>query len=177
MSAATNMTVDARAFRQALGQFPTGVCVVTCRGEEENLGMTMSSFNSLSLDPPLVLFSIDKRALSLPQWQRAAGYVINILADNQQAVSNKFARAGTDKWQGTHFSPGYAGAPILAGVAAAFECRPFAIHEGGDHLLFLAEVIRFSFERDRRPLVFSKGRYARLEQTQDPAPWPLAIHY
>lgn len=168
---------DGREFRRVLGQFPTGVCVVTCRGEEGNLGMTMSSFNSLSLDPPLVLFSIDDRALSLPQWRRAEGYAVNVLADNQQALSNRFARAGADKWQGTHFRPGHAGAPVLAGVAAAFECRPFAIHEGGDHLLFLAEVVRFSCEPDRRPLVFSKGRYARLEQTQDAAPWPLDIHY
>lgn len=177
MSAWASVAIDPKAFRQALGQFPTGVCVVTCRGDGEDCGMTMSSFNSLSLDPPLVLFSVDKRALSLPQWEQAKGFAINILADNQQAISNRFARAGANKWEGTHFDRGFADAPILSGVAAVFECRPWALHDGGDHVLFIVEVLEIRAAPDRRPLVFSKGRYARLEQTQDTAPWPLGIHY
>lgn len=177
MTAPAPISLDPRDFRRALGQFPTGVCIVTCRGDGEDCGMTMSSFNSLSLDPPLVLFSVDRRALSLPQWRQAKGFAINILADNQQALSNRFARAGTNKWAGTHFERGFADAPVLAGVAAAFECRPWAIHDGGDHILFVVEVIDMRSTPDRRPLVFSKGRYARLEQTRDVAPWPLDIHY
>ncbi|GGA48474.1 flavin reductase family protein [Pelagibacterium lentulum] len=177
MSALEKPALDGRAFRHALGQFPTGVCVVTCRGKDEDIGMTMSSFNSLSLDPPLVLFSVDRRAMSLPQWEAAGGYAINVLADNQQAISNRFARAGTNKWEGAHFERGFADAPVLTGVAAAFECRRWATHDGGDHVLFVAEVVRLKSAPDRQPLVFSKGRYARLEQTTDVAPWPLDIHY
>ena len=168
---------DPRALRQAFGQFPTGVCVVTCHVENEDIGVTISSFSSLSLNPALILFSIDGRALSLPRWQAAEGYAVNVLADNQQALSNRFARRGGDKWQGTHFRRGLYRAPVLAGAAAVFECRRWAEHDGGDHRLFLAEIMNFTAERDRRSLVFSGGRYARLEQTQDVAPWPLDIHY
>src|SRR5271169_7054766 len=95
---------DARAFRQALGQFPTGVCVVTCLADGERLGMTMNSFNSLSLDPPLVLFSVDRRAVSLPFWEKADGYAVNVLAENQKDVSTRFAKPHPKKWEGARFS-------------------------------------------------------------------------
>ena len=98
MTIALKSALDPRAFRRALGQFPTGVCVVTCLADSERVGMTMSSFNSLSLDPPLILFSIDRRAASLPLWERAESYVVNILAENQREVSNRFARPHSNKW-------------------------------------------------------------------------------
>jgi flavin reductase (DIM6/NTAB) family NADH-FMN oxidoreductase RutF len=94
-----NMTVrmepafDARAFRHAVGHFPTGVCVVTSRADGRLVGMTVNSFNSLSLDPPLVLFSIDAGASSLPLWRMAEGYAVNVLAENQKDISDRFARA------------------------------------------------------------------------------------
>src|SRR5271167_4727031 len=91
---------DTRAFRQALGQFPTGVCVVTCVVEGVALGMTMSSFNSLSLDPPLVLFSVDRRAASLPMWEKATNCAIHVLAENQKDISNRFAKPRSNKWEG-----------------------------------------------------------------------------
>ena len=107
--------LDARAFRNALGQFPTGVCVVTARAPDgEDLGMTMSSFNSLSLDPPLVLFSIDRRSHRLDQWQEAKGYAINVLAESQRDVSGRFARPSCNKWAGIDFDRGEAGAPRFA---------------------------------------------------------------
>jgi flavin reductase (DIM6/NTAB) family NADH-FMN oxidoreductase RutF len=169
---------DVSAFRRALGQFPTGVCVVTCTGAGEPIGMTMSSFNSVSLDPPLVLFSIDRRSASLPRWERAEAYAINVLAVNQKDISNRFAKAQSNKWQGISFTPGRCGAPVLPGTAAVFECAPWARHDGGDHVLFVAEVRRFQAWPDRQPLVFNKGRYARLEPTDSPAPlWPLDMHY
>jgi flavin reductase (DIM6/NTAB) family NADH-FMN oxidoreductase RutF len=88
---------DQRTFRQALGQFPTGVCVVTCSVEGRPLGMTMNSFNSLSLDPPLVLFSINGRAASLPLWEKAASYAVHVLSENQKDVSDRFARPQSNK--------------------------------------------------------------------------------
>lgn len=170
--------VDARAFRQALGQFPTGVCVVTGMVDSERLGMTMSSFNSLSLNPPLVLFSIDRRTVSLPLWEKAEGYSINVLSENQKDISNRFARPLSKKWEGARFVNGSSDAPVLLGVAAVFECAPWARHDGGDHILFIARVKRSLSSADRRPLVFCQGRYATLEPTESVAQlWPLDIHY
>jgi flavin reductase (DIM6/NTAB) family NADH-FMN oxidoreductase RutF len=169
---------DARALRRALGQFPTGVCVLTCCMAGENHWMTISSFNALSLDPPLVLFSIDRRAFSLPHLEQATGFAINILAENQREMSDRFARARSKKGEGVRFSIGIAGAPLLPGAVAVFECAPWAQHDGGDHVLFIAEVKRFTINADRAPLVFSKGCYASLQASEQAAPlWPLDIHY
>jgi flavin reductase (DIM6/NTAB) family NADH-FMN oxidoreductase RutF len=184
MTVSAEMTVraepafDMRAFRQALGHFPTGVCVVTSLVEGITLGTTVSSFNSLSLDPPLILFSIDRRAPSLPTWERAKGYAVNVLAENQKDVSDRFARPRSRTWEGMSYSVGLFDAPVLPGVAAVLECAAWAQHSGGDHVLFIAEVKRFRTFPDRRPLVFSKGRYAELHQTEFTASlWPLDIHY
>ena len=170
---------DPMAFRAALGQFPTGVCVVTARARDgTDLGMTMSSFNALSLDPPLVLFSIDRRARGLTLWRGARAYAVNVLAENQRDLSDRFARPGTNKWEGVDFARGIAGAPLLPGAAACFQCRPECQHDGGDHVLFLARVIAFRRAAERMPLIFCKGRYGNLDPGERHAPiWPLAIHY
>jgi flavin reductase (DIM6/NTAB) family NADH-FMN oxidoreductase RutF len=170
--------VDLRLFRRALGHFPTGVCVVTSQVDLVRVGTTISSFNSLSLEPPLVLFSIDGKAASLPLLKKADGYAINVLAENQKDLSDRFAKSGSNKWEGTTYAQGLFGAPVLPGVAAVLECAAWATHAGGDHLLFIAEVKRFRASADRRPLVFSKGRYAKLHETEFAASiWPLDIHY
>lgn len=172
------MSVDTALLRKALGQFPTGVCIVAAAVDDELVGMTISSFNTLSLVPPLVLFSIDCRAHSLPKWEKACGYAINVLSHDQHHLSNKFARSLSNKWEGVRFERGFADAPVFAGVAAAFECTPWAIHDGGDHRLFIAEVMRVRLHRDQSPLVFAKGRYAEIGRPEGEAPlWPLDIHY
>ena len=169
--------LDPMALRRTLGQFPTGVCIVTARSGDELLGMTMSSFSSLSLDPALVLFSIDRRARGLPAWQEAKAYAIHVLAESQQAVSNRFARPGA-KWEGIDYTVGHGGAPVLHGAAAVFECDAHARHEAGDHILFIAAIRRFTAKPERMPLVFSKGRYAKLHPGEEAPPlWPLDIHY
>jgi hypothetical protein len=106
---------DLRSFRRALGHFPTGVCVVTSQVERARVGMTVSSFNSLSLEPPLVLFSIDGKGAGLPLWERAEGYAVNVLAENQKDLSDRFAKSGTNKWEGTTYADGLFGAPVLPG--------------------------------------------------------------
>jgi len=171
--------LDGRALRNALGQFPTGVCVVTAQAPDgEDLGMTMSSFNSLSLDPPLVLFSVDRRASSLAQWQAVQGCAVNVLAESQKDLSGRFARPRSNKWAGIDFDRGYAGAPLLRGVVTRFECRPSARHDGGDHVLFIVEIVRLRVFTDRAPLLFCQGNYGALKPTDEPAPlWPLDIHY
>jgi flavin reductase (DIM6/NTAB) family NADH-FMN oxidoreductase RutF len=171
-------TFDLRSFRHALGHFPTGVCIVTSQVERTRVGMTVSSFNSLSLEPPLVLFSIDAKGAGLPLWERAEGYAINVLAENQKDLSDRFAKSGSNKWEGTTYADGLFGAPVLPGVVAVLECAAWATHAGGDHVLFIAEVKRFRTSAERRPLVFSKGRYAKLHDTEFAASiWPLDIHY
>lgn len=156
--------VDKAALRQALGQFPTGVAVVTTRATDgEDLGMTVSSFNSLSLSPPLVLFSIDERAKSLAKWRVAEGYAINILADHQHTLSDRFAQTMADKWAGVPFARGHHGVPVLRETAACFECRPYAQHESGDHVLFIAEILQVAVNHAATPLVFCKGRYGDLQ--------------
>lgn len=153
---------DPRALRQALGHFATGIAVVTARGEdEENIGMTMTSFNSVSLDPPLVLFSVARSAFSLPAMLAAKSYAINLLDDAQQHISDRFARASSDKWADVEHRPGLHGAPLIKDALAHFECAPYASHDGGDHVIFLARVIRFSASTGE-PLIFFRGRYCRL---------------
>jgi flavin reductase (DIM6/NTAB) family NADH-FMN oxidoreductase RutF len=173
------LSVDQRSFRRALSQFATGVAVITARGDTgEAIGMTMSSFNSVSLDPPLVLFSVDRRALSLPAMVAAKGFAVNILARQQEALSNQFAKALGDKWNNVAHTLGHAEAPLLDGALAHFECEPYAHHDGGDHVIFIGRVVRFTAAEDGDPLVFFRGRYHSLSVHNQSEPmWPLPIHY
>jgi flavin reductase (DIM6/NTAB) family NADH-FMN oxidoreductase RutF len=176
-------SVDPRSLRRALGAFPTGVVITTAWDPQAGrLGMTMNSFTSISLDPPLVIFSIDRRAISLPAWLRVDGYAINVLASGQEHLSNQFARSLGEKWQGVRCASGLYNAPLLDGAVARFECSRYEIVEGGDHVIFLAHVNRFTCDETAEPLVFHRGRYG-VVQARDTvgAPvsftWPLSIHY
>ena len=172
--------MDGRAFRQSLGEFATGVAVITAQGSgEELIGMTMSSFNSVSIDPPLVLFSVDKRANSLPAMLEAKGFAVNVLAREQEQISNRFARALSDKWAEVKRSVGHAQAPLITGALAHFECEPYANHDGGDHVIFLVRVLRHTVRAGNpAPLIFFRGRYRDLvDETQREPSWPLPIHY
>jgi flavin reductase (DIM6/NTAB) family NADH-FMN oxidoreductase RutF len=159
------MPFDSRRFRDALAHFPTGVVVATTLAPNgRRMGMTMSSFNSVSLDPPLVLFSMQRRAHSFAAWQQASRYAINILNQEQEALSNRFARAMDDKWDGIAPLTGSTGVPILPNALVAFECEAHARYDGGDHEIFLGRVVDIhesSFTQGR-PLVFFDGRYRQL---------------
>jgi len=167
-------------FRRALGEFATGVAVITAQGQGDDLiGMTMSSFNSVSVEPPLVLFSIDRKAHSLPGMRKAQGFAVNVLGREQEGVSNRFARALSDKWADVKRTVGHAQAPLIAGALAHFECVPYAEHDGGDHVIFVVRVVRYSVRPgDPAPLVFFRGRYCELvDESERAPPWPLPIHY
>ena len=166
MAVKSEADCDTRAFRQALGQFPTGVCVVTCVVDGLRLGMTVSSFNALSLNPPLVLFSIGKHTASLPLWERAGEYVVNVLAEHQTDLSERFARRSLKTWEGLSYAISSFGAPLLANVAAVFECAAEARHPAGDHALFIGRVNSFRAYAHRRPLVFTMGRYGEFRHTE-----------
>jgi len=154
---------DSRELRNALGHFATGVAVITARGiDGAAVGMTMSSFNSVSLDPPLVLFSVARSASSLQAMQDARGYGVNVLARDQQDLADRFARARSDKWTAIDHTLGHGDSPLLDGVLARFECAPHARHDGGDHVIFLARVMRFTSDPDAAPLIFYRGAYHGL---------------
>lgn len=172
------MDIDQTAFRNTLARFATGVAVVTAHNADGNpIGMTMTSFNSLSLDPPLILFSVGRRALSLKAMHAAEGYAVNVLSRQQEHLSNQFAKSRGDKWNNVEYEIGHARAPLLGGALAHFECDPYASHDGGDHVLFIGRVVRFQVSTDGHPLVFFGGKYHSLSTHDSAEPvWP-ALYY
>jgi 3-hydroxy-9,10-secoandrosta-1,3,5(10)-triene-9,17-dione monooxygenase reductase component len=153
---------DQRDFRNALGTFGTGVTVITTRDDSGKLyGVTVSSFNSVSLAPPLILWSQSRSAPSNPVFQRAPHFVVNVLAAHQSDLSNRFARFSEDKFDGVDYSCTEDGLPVLAGTAGHFLCRNEYQLYGGDHTIFLARVLSFNHETDTRPLFFWRGQYLR----------------
>ncbi|MDB5955840.1 flavin reductase [Ramlibacter sp.] len=150
---------DARALRQVLGAFVTGVTVITTLDEQGRPhGLTANSFSSVSLDPPLILWSQSLTAPSHPVFRVAERFVVNILADDQVEVSNRFARGSSDKFAGCPTVPGLGGVPLIEGCAAYLECRRMDSFPGGDHVVFLGQVDRIE-RTGRQPLVFGSGRY------------------
>jgi flavin reductase (DIM6/NTAB) family NADH-FMN oxidoreductase RutF len=154
------MSIDARAFRNALGQFPTGIVVVTAPAAgRDPLAMTVSSFNAVSLDPPLVLFSIGRNAPSLSLLLEAPRFAISVLRADQADVSSRFAFGRGEKWAGFQPAVGETGCPVIRPSLATFECSPFATHEGGDHLIIVGRVDHFDMAAEGAPLVFFRGGY------------------
>ncbi|MCO5399477.1 flavin reductase family protein [Ralstonia soli] len=167
-SVACGADVDAqRQFRNTLAMFATGVAVITAPREGGvPVGITVASFNAVSLDPPLILFSVDKRCQSLGDLSATRRYAVNVLAEAQQDVSNRFAKANSGKWDGIHCSPqGEAGHVLLPEALATFECEPYAQHDGGDHVIFIGRVTRHQARPEGRPLIFFGGKYRALEDT------------
>jgi 3-hydroxy-9,10-secoandrosta-1,3,5(10)-triene-9,17-dione monooxygenase reductase component len=151
---------DPAAYRAALGTFATGVTVITARAADgAPVGLTANSFNSVSLDPPMVLWSLAKKSLSLPVFRAADHWAVHVLAADQAPLSTRVARSGSDKFGGLDVVTSAHGVPLLTGCAARFECKTSFQYEGGDHLIFVGEVS--AFERaERPPLVFHAGGYA-----------------
>jgi flavin reductase (DIM6/NTAB) family NADH-FMN oxidoreductase RutF len=147
-------------FRAALGMFATGVTIVTARtAEGQVIGLTANSFNSVSLEPPLVLWSLSQAAASLPVFRAGSHYAINVLAKDQKALAERFAQRGNDRWNGVSFIDGHGGAPLLEGAAATFECFNRSRYEEGDHVIFVGEVERCNWRTGASPLLFHGGRY------------------
>jgi flavin reductase (DIM6/NTAB) family NADH-FMN oxidoreductase RutF len=154
---------NARELRNALGSFATGVTIITTRDRTGKLhGMTANSFSSVSLTPPLVLWSSSLYAQSLPAFQEGSHFVVNILAFDQIPLSNKFATQSDDKFIDTDHVIAESGAPVIIGAAAHFECRNEFRHYGGDHIIFIGHVERFAYT-DHPTLMFCRGKYMRGE--------------
>lgn len=151
---------SSQEFRAALGHFATGVTVVTGRDADGRLiGLTASSFNSVSLDPPLVVWSLSQQAASMAPLKRGTHYAINILSADQQCLAERFARKNVDRFAGIPWRIGHCGAPILEGVAAVFECFNRSQYDEGDHTIFVGEVERCERRTGAPPLVFHAGRF------------------
>lgn len=152
---------DKVAFRSALGNFATGVTVVTASDETGQwVGITANSFNSVSLEPPLILWSLNRSAWSLPSFEQADHFVVNVLAEDQIDLSNRFATQGQiDKFDGVSNFRGLGGAPVLTGCTVSFQCKKKFTYDGGDHLIFVGEVVDFE-SSDKPGLLYYKGEYA-----------------
>ena len=152
---------DRLEFRKALGSFPTGVTIITARGADGRpFGVTCSSFNSVSLDPPLVLWSLAKNSYTRAAFEATPNWAVNLLSSDQEALSNQFAKAGKDKFADVKTEAGIADVPLLTGCCARFQCSTEFIYEGGDHIILVGRVLAFD-RWDRLPLVFHSGQYNR----------------
>lgn len=164
---ADNQAFDTRAFRAALGCYPTGVAVVTAAGtgESSHIGITVNSFTSVSLDPPLVLWAIDRRSRRHDPFVSAPGFTVSILSANHRAVSARLAGAGEHSLEGLTLMPTALGPPALAESLAVFECRRETVVEAGDHTILMGRVLRFHRPEQGAPLVYFQGRYGALAQS------------
>ena len=156
------MTMDAGDFRQALGQFATGVCLVTVDDSELGpLATTVNSFSSVSLDPPLVLWSIQSSSDHLSVYTECQHFGISVLTAAQQVLSGQYAQRGGHSAQAEHFTTGPQGEPKLIDALAHFTCAAFAVHPGGDHQIIVGEVLQFE-SVEANPLIFYSGGYRAL---------------
>lgn len=150
-----------RDFRRALGRFATGVAIITCRSQLGPLGITANSFSSVSLDPPLVLWSPAKSSARFTSFAEAERYAIHVMAEDQVETCLRFTRAGDD-WEGLDWEEGPGGVPILGDCLARFDCARHAVHEGGDHAIVVGRVVSVQSGRGGRPLLFADGTYGRF---------------
>ena len=154
---------DPRTLRDALGCFATGVTVVTClNAHGEPAGITVNSFTSVSLEPPLLLVCLHKEAVSAAALTEASHFAINVLQTGQQPASITFSTRVEDRFGTMAWSCGEAGAPILKDSLGVFECERFAVYDGGDHHILVGQVIKASFDAGLDPLLYFRGRYRRL---------------
>lgn len=154
--------LDAKAFRRALGNFATGVTIMTAQNAQgERVGVTANSFNSVSLDPALILWSIDKNSSSYTVFAEASHFAVNILSATQIELSNKFARRSEDKFAGVDYDIGAGESPVLKNCSAVFECEKFNIVEGGDHWIIIGKVVNFH-DHGRSPLLYHQGAYSAV---------------
>lgn len=156
------MSLDAKELRNVMGHFATGVTVVTTKDSNgQNFGITANAFTSVSLDPPLVLVCIDKNAQCYPCFEESGIFAVNILNQQQQEISRRFATKGIDKFEGLSWRSGSSGAPLIDGAVGYVECRIVERFEGGDHMIYLAEVICGTVTSGE-PLLFFRAKYHRL---------------
>ena len=163
MASSESSALDQRAFRDAVGSFATGVMVMTCTGDaEELIGVTMNSFSSVSLDPPLVSFCIADSLTEFKTLLETEKFALNLLREDQQDLSNQFAKTGPDKWKDVSYREGPISAPIIEPNHGVLLCTKHAQYECGDHYIIVAHVDELVNGGDEPPLVFYRGKYRKL---------------
>ncbi len=162
--ASGNSPIDPRDFRNALGTYATGVTVITAAGTDgKPYGLTCNSFASVSLNPPLVLWSLGTFSQALGIFQNASHFTVNVLGASQRALAAKFAKSSEDKFAGVEWTPGLGNTPLLADSVAHFQCRAVDRYYGGDHVIFLGAVEAYAYNR-QEPLLFARGGYGRFTE-------------
>src|SRR5579863_3366841 len=157
-----NSAIDPRDFRNALGTYATGVTIITAvAADGKPYGLTCNSFASVSLNPPLVLWSLGMFSQGLPIFQNASHFTVNVLGASQQALASTFAKSAIDRFAGVDWKPGLGNAPLLAGCVAYFQCRAANRYYGGDHVIFLGAVEAYAYNR-QEPLLFLGGGFGRF---------------
>jgi flavin reductase (DIM6/NTAB) family NADH-FMN oxidoreductase RutF len=165
--ASDSSSIDPRDFRNALGTFATGVTIITAAdGDGKPYGLTCNSFASVSLNPPLVLWSLLLYSSSLTVFQNASHFAVNVLGASQQALASKFAKSSDDKFAGVDWTPGLGRAPVLVDSVATFQCRSVNRYYGGDHMIFLGAVEAYAYNR-QEPLLFLRGGFGRFSAEDD----------
>lgn len=171
------MSFTSREFRDALGLFPTGIAVVTAvDAGGQPAGVTVNSFTSVSLDPPLILVSLARTSRSLETFNAAAHFAVSLLRDDQRSISSAFASTTADRFSLVRHRAGRGGAPVIEPHLVAFECEVHSRHDGGDHVLLLGKVVAIDHTADvpPRPLLYFRGQYRELsEQHAEIAPFRL----
>lgn len=157
------MQIDPARFKEMFSNWPSAVAIITCRGTDgEPIGFTASSFDPLSLDPPLVLFTLSKKSGSLGQFEAAAGFGVSALRAGQEDLSTRFATPVEDRFAGLAYTSGETGAPLLSDAWARIECRTRQRYDGGDHVLFVGEIISLEYDANAEPLVYHRRGYRRV---------------
>jgi flavin reductase (DIM6/NTAB) family NADH-FMN oxidoreductase RutF len=165
--ASGSSTIDPRDFRNALGTYATGVTIITAMAADgKPYGLTCNSFASVSLNPPLVLWSLGMFSQGLPIFQNASHFAVNVLGASQQTLASQFAKPSADKFAGVVWKPGLGNAPLLADSVAYFQCRAANRYYGGDHVIFLGAVEAYAYNR-QEPLLFARGGYGRFLGADD----------
>jgi flavin reductase (DIM6/NTAB) family NADH-FMN oxidoreductase RutF len=161
-------TIDAADFRRVVGSFATGVTIVTTTGSDgEPVGLTANSFSSVSLDPPLVLFSVARRLYSLPAFERARYFSVSVLHEGQLSLAKQFAVASGEKWKDVEFEDGSFGCRLIQKAAASIECEKYASYDGGDHLILVGRVLKIKADWECAPLIFWRGKFATVAIEQE----------
>ena len=166
--------IDPRDLRNAFGTFATGVTIVTSAYDGQDTGLTANSFSSVSLDPPLILWSLDRKSGSLPIFEQADHFAVHVLSAGQEDLSNRFAGKGEDRFTGLEVERGGSDIPLLKDCAARFECRKAYIYEGGDHVIIVGEVVDYHHST-QPPLLFHSGKYKRAHSPQNDSENSISI--
>jgi flavin reductase (DIM6/NTAB) family NADH-FMN oxidoreductase RutF len=156
------MSFDSLELRNALGNFATGICVITTNDGCDPMGITVNSFAAVSLEPALVLWSLQNNSECFAVFEKTKKYAVNILSVEQQDLSNLYASKGDHRLAPEHFRIGKSGLPVLRQCVASFECDIWSRYPGGDHVVLLGEVSHIETNSNKKPLLFSAGQYRRL---------------